>query len=538
MSFVSLKCKNCGSGLTYNDDAQMVTCTHCGSTYMLSELLDEKDLNFIKANKEIDIENKMEVGNLLKQAETYIYQAEYQQAEEIYKRVIELDEKNYKGYFGVVKAKTSNFNKIPETNDYLEYAKIALKYVDSDDMPYVKSELDKLELIATEKKERKRELINAEKTRKINEVNKRANDKFFAKIAYCLIIIITAIILVCLFLTGRKDNNDNASAETTYEITTTAEFVDVFSKSNGLSSTIILKNNLDFSNVSWTPVGTKQKPFSGKLYGNGYTISNLKISLSGDEGENYSGLFGYCKNAYIYKIKLDNVDLESTKQVEHSTNYNFGFVCGYADGSTFKQCEVKNTCDLKINHSNQSTLTVGGIIGRTVNATINDCSSGAILELTSSEITSSNNNLNFYVGGVVGYFDSSNIISSFSTSSVICNFSSSNEEQLQAFTGGIIGYNISNNPNSKYIKNCYFSGNITSNVTATNKTQYVAGIVAYGANQSSMENNLVLNLSSTFVINNSPADATTFFDYSVSNPSCTYHTSQTEFDNAITALQK
>ena len=56
MSLVSLKCKNCGSGVAYNDDAQMVTCNHCGSTFMLSELLDEKDL--IKDNYMLDVCSK------------------------------------------------------------------------------------------------------------------------------------------------------------------------------------------------------------------------------------------------------------------------------------------------------------------------------------------------------------------------------------------------------------------------------------------------------------------------------------------------
>ena len=298
MSLVSLKCKNCGSGVAYNDDAQMVTCNHCGSTFMLSELLDEKDLNFIKANKEIDVEKKIEIGNLLKQAETLIFQAEYRQAEEVYKKIIELDEKNYKGYYGVVKAKTHNFNKVPENEDYAEYAKIALKYVDIDEKNRLKSEFEKLELISTEQKLKQHELLNAEKQKKINEDMKRTNDKFFSKLTYILILLITAVIVVFLVMTGTKTKGGNNNPQTTYEVSSTSEFLSALSKSNGLSSTIIIKNDLDFENANWAPVGTKQKPFSGRIYGNDHTISNLNITLSNDEGENYAGLFGYIKNAY------------------------------------------------------------------------------------------------------------------------------------------------------------------------------------------------------------------------------------------------
>ncbi len=535
MSLVSLKCKNCGSGVAYNDDVQMVTCNHCGSTFMLSELLDEKDLNFIKANKEIDVEKKIEIGNLLKQAETLIFQAEYRQAEEVYKKVIELDDKNYKGYYGVVKAKTHNFNKVPENEDYAEYAKITLKYVDIDEKNRIASEFKKLELLSTEQKLKQRELLNAEKQKKINEDIKRTNDKFFSKLTYVLIVLITAIIVVFLVMTGTKTKGINNNPPKTYEVSTASELLTALNKSNGLTSTIIIKNDLDFSNANWSPIGTKQKPFSGKIYGNDFTISNINIIVSNDEGENYAGLFGYIKDAYIYKLKLDNVDITSQKELVYKVNHNFGFVCGYAENSTIKLCEVSNTCDLVLEHSKQSTFSIGGIAGGVINSTISNSGSNANISATCQSVELSNGNLNYYLGGVVGYFNSSNIIGSYSKGEVNCSITSTTEQEIQTFVGGIIGYNIAQNPSNKYIKNCYFIGKINSSTVSANKNQYIAGIVAYGANQSSLQNNIVLNLNS-FVLNASPANPSTFLDYSTNEDVCTYYTDENEFSIKLEIL--
>ena len=535
MSLVSLKCKNCGSGVTYNDDAQMVTCNHCGSTFMLSELLDEKDLNFIKANKEIDVEKKVEVGNLLKQAETLIFQAEYGQAEELYKKVVELDEKNYKGYFGVVKAKTHNFNKIPDSNDYAEYAKIALKYVDIDEKDHIKSELDKLEILAEEHKIKQRELLNSNKQKGIGESSKRVSDKFFSKLTYFLILFITAIILVFVVMTGTKTEKPANEKPTTYEVSTAAQLIAALGEDNGMTSTIIIKNDIDFADANWTPVGTKQKPFSGKIYGNDFTLSNLNIVLSDDEGENYAGLFGYIKNADIYKLKLDDIDISSTKELNHSTTHNYGFICGYAENSSIKLCSVSSTCDITFNHSKKSLFTIGGIAGKVVNTTISNASSNAVISISCTDIEFTNENLNYYIGGIVGHFNSSNIINSSSRSIITCSIGSESDEQIQTFVGGIIGYNIATNPTSKYIKNCYFAGTISSTTIATNKNQYIAGIVAYGANQSSLQNNIVLNLDS-FKINNAVVETNSFFDYSSDESICTYFTDEDAFNVQLEIL--
>ena len=170
-----------------------------------------------------------------------------------------------------------------------------------------------------------------------------------------------------------------------------------------------------------------------------------------------------------------------------------------------------------------------GIAGKLINSTISNSGSNATILATCSNIDITNENINYYVGGIAGYFSSSNIIQSYSTSEISLSVASDSEQEIQTFVGGIIGYNIATNTSNKYIKNCYYTGDISSNVSATNKHQYIAGIVAYGANQNSLQNNIVLNLDS-FMLNNVSANTTTFFDYSENDNICTYFTDEDEFN--------
>lgn len=67
---------------------------------------------------------------------------------------------------------------------------------------------------------------------------------------------------------------------------------------NDLDGDYILANDIDISGENWTPIGTKEKPFTGTLDGNGYTISGLTIkedsfTPTGDGYyDSYYGLFG------------------------------------------------------------------------------------------------------------------------------------------------------------------------------------------------------------------------------------------------------
>ena len=94
--------------MSLNTESHSATCIHCGSTFLISDILDEKDIAFTEKFTPKNLEQKMMAQDALKQGETYLYKAEYEKAENCFKRAIELDENNYKGYLSVVKAKTQN----------------------------------------------------------------------------------------------------------------------------------------------------------------------------------------------------------------------------------------------------------------------------------------------------------------------------------------------------------------------------------------------------------------------------------------------
>lgn len=539
MSFVSLKCKNCGSKLEYNEDAKMVTCTHCASTFLLADLLDERDLTFIKINKPIDAEKSMEISSLLKQADTFIIQAKYTQAEECYKKVVELDDKNSKAYFGIVKTKTSNLNKIPSSNDYKEYAKLALKFADSDDYELIKSSMEKLAVLEKEKSNQKKQAEETEKQKKVQEQNKRINEKFFSKLAYLMVFFVTAVVLVCVALTGSGKTSNPEAKTKTYEITNAIDFTNYLSSKDNYNASYVIKNDLDFKNINWSPIGNKENPFCGKIYGNNHTFSNLKIKIPNGEGDEYAGFFGYIKNAEIFKLKFSNLNILDTREIDYTTTFNIGFVCGCAENSNIKGCEVLSDCKITINHSNQSLLSVGGLVGHAKSTNIIESSSKAGLSLTVGSVLatySSNNTPNYFIGGLVGVFEDSNMSNSSSSSAITCTLSSTTEYEISSYVGGLVGYKKHSTNTSLFIKNNYFNGTIKSSTDSTNKKQHIAGIVAYGASENILKNNLTLALSNSFELNGSPADITTFYDYYETSTACRYYDSSETFYSDINKI--
>ncbi len=491
MSYITLKCKNCGSGMSINPDSKSCTCTHCGSTFLMMELLDEQDIHISKAMSQKEFESKIDFAEALKKGETYLYQAEYQQAEESFKRAIELNDKSHKGYLGVVKAKTKNLNKIPETPEYREYLKLAIKYVDKDNEMYLKSEIAKLELLEHEHSQQV-----LEEKKKAIEIKKQKNhkadtDAFWGKITTTLIVVLTIMIFSAIYLTKSFYKGNNRKPVTaTYEISTASQLAEYALNDDFMNATIIIKNDIDFKDASLTPIGTTSKPFSGVFYGNGHTLSNFEIKSETRNGNHLIGFFGFAKNAQIYGMKLDNVSITGTSSESSQVTHRIGFVCGMAENSTIKTCEVLNTCSLNVNHQMNCTLSFGGIVGEAKNTSLTYSYSNATASATYSVITSQYSApLKFYSGGVVGNANETTITNCYSTSKISLDVQSSEEIKIISYTGGIVAYNLSTNAK---INNCYFGGSIYNKTNAEDTGSFVGGIVGYGANFAKMNGNIAL----------------------------------------------
>lgn len=111
---------------------------------------------------------------------------------------------------------------------------------------------------------------------------------------------------------------------------------------------------------SWEPIGDQDKPFNGVFYGNGHTISGLKI----EEPEMWEvGLFGHIDGGSVYDLNLDNVQITGQQKI--------GGVAGYADGCTIKNCHVTGNMTA---HSVNPRSEVGGLIGYSKDCNIAECS--------------------------------------------------------------------------------------------------------------------------------------------------------------------
>ncbi|MDR0768179.1 MAG: hypothetical protein LBE57_07140, partial [Methanosarcinales archaeon] len=182
-----------------------------------------------------------------------------------------------------------------------------------------------------------------------------------------------------------------------------------------LGSCFILGQNITLTG-EWTPIGSLANPFTGRLDGNGKTISNLTINSTSP----YVGLFSCTSGASITNLTLESAVVQSTAS-------NSGALAGQANNTIFDNITI--TGDIKGNSQ------VGGLAGFVVsNSTI------------SNSFAAGNVSGNGTVGGFVGDVYSSTI----SNSSAVGNVSGAGS------TGGFVGYAF-----EPTISNSFFIGNVS-----------------------------------------------------------------------------
>lgn len=312
-----------------------------------------------------------------------------------------------------------------------------------------------------------------------------------------------------------------ALAKGTYSISSAEELAKLAEMQNkGLitnGSEFVLGGNIDLSDYSsgngWTAIGTNSHSFASSFDGNGYKISNLKISGTQDE----QGLFSHLSNGGTIKnVSLENVDVSGGNDVGAlvgvtnsgsinncnasgsvtGTGYRVGGLIGYY---VFFPTNLQNcyaNVDVKGNEN------VGGLVGAaSANGTIKKCFATGNVTGSADKvgglvgIAYQNCNIeNCYatgkisgtgsVGGLVGYGE--NIADSYATGKVTgtrdnvgglagqayeitSSYAKGDVTNSGRYTGGLVG-NLNNNSN---ITDCHATGN----VTVTGSNQYVGGIV-------------------------------------------------------------
>lgn len=203
---------------------------------------------------------------------------------------------------------------------------------------------------------------------------------------------------------------------------------------------IILDNDIDLSDIDWTPIGTESRPYTGNFDGGTYTITGLKIDKSGTD---YVGLIGCLGSGG----KVQNVTLT---EVNVTGGTYVGGIAGQTDG-TVENCSVNGT----VTGQNQT----GGIVGRNF-STISGCSA--------EETVTGNINVGGISGLCVPYYDTGtdsligSTIEGCHSTAAVSGISS---------VGGVVG----NLGNGCSLMACYSTGDVTA--TITDGYAHVGGVV-------------------------------------------------------------
>ena len=208
-------------------------------------------------------------------------------------------------------------------------------------------------------------------------------------------------------------------------------------KSIQMGKSYILMNNIDLGGAEWTPLGSNSAPFTGSFNGNGYKISNFKITNSNNR---YIGLFGYSKGT------ITNLGVESFT------------ISNIADESTY----------------------AGGLVGYNYGGTISNCYAIGSVSSTIAKIgTTKPNYKTAYAGGLVGY-NSGNITDSFANCTVNAladwGYNDSCAAGLVAYNSGS-GYQTA----AANINRCYAMGVANARATSVRTESYAGGLIAKNA---------------------------------------------------------
>ena len=204
--------------------------------------------------------------------------------------------------------------------------------------------------------------------------------------------------------------------------------------------------DIDLNNEPWTPIGTvinngkDAKPFKGTFDGDGYKITNLKVTGN----SNNAGLFGYTQDA---TIKNCNV----TGEVKGFNDV--GGIVGNADGKT----QILS-CSFRGDVTGEDSY-IGGIAG-SARGTIKNCYALADVTATATATATGVN-----AGGIAG--------KAYGVTIENCYYSG--EVSAKDYAGGIAGY-VSG---AKTIRNCV---SLAESVTGGNLVNRIVGYVGSNAN--------------------------------------------------------
>lgn len=268
----------------------------------------------------------------------------------------------------------------------------------------------------------------------------------------------------------------------------TAEDLDYYSHVI-LDGNFILMNNIDLSEYeNWVPIGSGGKAYTGIFDGNGYKISNIRITATDNSVNDCDGigLFSYVYNATIQNLILENCKITVEYIVE-----NVGTVCGKTRKSTVDNCIVSGSIKY-VDDESQSIRMIGGICGCMLQSNIRNISNDVSLDIDIPNATQ-------YIGGNIGYMGGTNnedytLENMHNVGEINC-LSADIDCKGNITCGGNIG-SVRVNEAELKIKNLTNSGKITCN----NKERPCVGGVIGNLDAHEFANVKISNLQNTAIV--------------------------------------
>ena len=184
----------------------------------------------------------------------------------------------------------------------------------------------------------------------------------------------------------------DGTAENPYQIATAKQLDAV---RNDLTAHYVLNNDIDLSDYSsWKPiaegyVNDAMHSFSGSFDGNGHVIRNMTIEVP--TSGSYLGLFGYASGANFTNVILEDAVIRGTLS---TGNHQVALLVGKTSKTTLSGCTVSGSIQLV---ANDTSLDIGGVVGQTDGAVIENCVNRAEIALAEESTASF-----LYCGGIAG----------------------------------------------------------------------------------------------------------------------------------------
>ena len=252
---------------------------------------------------------------------------------------------------------------------------------------------------------------------------------------------------------------DKISITTVDELLQFAKAVDNGEYDDKIDAVVSLDADLDLTGVVWKPIGSVFDGdgnllhyFSGKFYGNGYTISNLDFSENYGKTEYPS--FGFFSE--VYDAEISGLTIQGKLDVSNSGYVYFGTVAGVAADSKISDC----VSDVSFTDTDKYINGTAALCGYAINSTIEHCQNKGTFSVT-TDTTS------LQMGGIVGVADNSTVQYCANTGDMT---------SWTPHTGGIVGQLYQG---SKII-NCYSTGKMVPLGHGTTNFGGIAGTVGAG----------------------------------------------------------